>query len=119
MTFLGLVVFVFLPGPATGSTGASIVGRLLGMSRLGTFVAIVLGSLLGCAGYYLGAEFMRPYIARENRALLIGGVVVLVGFVLLLNYRYRQLKSRYLKHHSTAKAHRGTDTTGEHDRDGQ
>ena len=95
-TFLGLVLFVFLPGPATGSTGASILGRLLGMSRLGTFVAIVLGSLLGCAGYYLGTEFIRPYIARENRAFVIGGVVVLVGLVLLLNYRYRQLKSRYL-----------------------
>ena len=114
MTFLGLVVFVVLPGPATGSTGASIVGRLLGMSRLGTFVAIVLGSLLGCAGYYLGAEFMRPYIAGENRAFLIGGVVVLVGLVLLLNYRYRQLKSRYLKRHLIAKAHHGTDTTGHH-----
>ena len=61
---LGLVLFVFLPGPATGSTGASILGRLLGMSRLGTFCAIVLGSLLGCAGYYLGAELIRPYIAR-------------------------------------------------------
>lgn len=91
----GLVLFVFLPGPATGSTGASILGRLLGMSRFGTFVAIVLGSLLGCAVYYLGAELIRPYIVRENRLFVIGGIVVLVGLVLLLNYRYRQLKSRY------------------------
>jgi len=111
-TFLGLVLFVFLPGPATGSTGASILGRLLGMSRLGTFCAIVLGSLMGCAGYYLGAELIRPYIARENRALLTGGVVVLVGVVLLLNYRYRQLKSRYLTRHPLEKHHHGTDTTG-------
>ena len=113
-TFLGLVLFVFLPGPATGSTGASIIGRLLGMSRLGTFVAIVLGSLLGCAGYYLGAEFIRPYIAGENRTFVIGGAVVLVGLVLLLNYRYRQLKSRYLTTHPIAKAHYGSDTSGHH-----
>ncbi len=111
-TFLGLVLFVFLPGPATGSTGASILGRLLGMSRLGTFCAIALGSLLGCAGYYLGAELIRPYIARENRALLTGGVVVLVGVVLLLNYRYRQLKSRYLNRHPLEKHPHGTGTTG-------
>lgn len=111
-TFLGLVLFVFLPGPATGSTGASILGRLLGMSRLGTFCAIVLGSLLGCAGYYLGAELIRPYIARENRALLTGGVVVLVGVVLLLNYRYRQLKSRYLNRHPLEKHPHGAGTTG-------
>jgi len=62
----------------------------------------------------LGAEFIRPYIARENRTLLIGGVVVLVGLVLLLNYRYRQLKSRYLSTHPIAKAHHGTDATGHH-----
>jgi uncharacterized membrane protein len=111
-TFLGLVLFVFLPGPATGSTGASILGRLLGMSGLGTFVAIVLGSLLGCAVYYLGAELIRPYIARENSALVIVGVVVLFGLVLLLNYRYRQLKSRYLIRHPIAKAHHRIDTNG-------
>ena len=113
-TFLGLVLFVFLPGPATGSTGASILGRLLGMGRLGTFVAIVFGSVLGCAVYYLGAGFIRSYIDREYRTLLIGGVVVLVGLVLLLNYRYRQLKSRYLSTHPIAKAHHGTDATGHH-----
>jgi len=115
MTFLGLVVFVVLPGPATGSTGASIVGRLLGMSRLGTFVAIVLGSVLGCAAYYLGAEFIQPYISSENRAFVIGGVVVLVVLVLLLNYRYRQLKSRYLTRHPISKAHHETETTGHPD----
>ena len=32
----------------------------------------------------------------------------------LLNYRYRQLKSRYLTTHPIAKAHHGTDTTGYH-----
>ena len=46
-TFVGLVAFVVFPLAATGSVGASIFGRLLGMSRVATFVGIALGSVLG------------------------------------------------------------------------
>ena len=43
--FLGLIAFVCFPLAATGSVGGSIFGRLLGMSRVRTFVGIVIGSL--------------------------------------------------------------------------
>ena len=93
-TFLGLVAFVLLPLAATGSVGGSIFGRLLGMSRLGTFLGITLGNVLGCVLMYFGSEVITSYIGRNNPWLLIGGIAVMMSVVLILNHRYRQLKAR-------------------------
>ena len=93
-TFLGLVVFVLLPLAATGSVGGSVFGRLLGMSRLGTFLGIALGNVLGCALMYFGSELITRYVGRDNPLLLIGGIAVIVAIVLLLNHRYREIKVR-------------------------
>ena len=93
-TFLGLVTFVLFPLAATGSVGGSIFGRLLGMSRLGTFLGITLGNVLGCALMYFGSELINRYIDRDNPLLLIGGIAVIVAIIFLLNHRYRQLKAR-------------------------
>ena len=93
-TFLGLVVFVMFPLAATGSVGGSIFGRLLGVSRVGTFLGIALGNALGCAVMYFGSELITRYVGRDNPFLLIGGIGVVTAIVLLLNHRYRQLKAR-------------------------
>ena len=55
VTFLAIVVFVMFPLASTGSIGGSLFGRLLGLSRVRTVVAVVLGSLSGCAAMYFGA----------------------------------------------------------------
>ena len=101
VTFVGLVVFVMFPLAATGSVGASIFGRLLGMSRLLTLVGILLGSILGCSAAYFGAEFINQHFDRNNPWNLIGGIALLVSIILILSYRYRQLKSRYLASQTT------------------
>lgn len=93
-TFLGLVAFVMFPLAATGSVGGSIFGRLLGMSRLRTFIALGLGNLMGCALMYFGSELITKHIDRDNPLLLIGGIAVIAVIILMLNYRYRQLKAR-------------------------
>lgn len=95
-TFLGLVAFVMFPLAATGSVGGSIFGRLLGMSRLGTFVGIILGNVLGCALMYFGSELITHYIVRDNPWLVIGGISVISVIVFVLNHRYRQLKARQM-----------------------
>ncbi len=93
-TVLGLVTFVMFPLAATGSVGGSIFGRLLGMSRLGTFVGITLGSVLGCAMMYFGSELLTRYLDRDNPLLLFGGIAVIASIAWILNHRYRQLKAR-------------------------
>lgn len=93
-TFVGLVAFVMFPLAATGSVGGSIFGRLLGMSRHGTFTAIVIGNVLGCGLMYFGSELITRHLDRDNPMLLIGGVAVVATIIYLLNDRYRQLKAR-------------------------
>ena len=93
-TFFGLVVFVLFPLPASGSVGGSIIGRLLGMSRLGTFAGIALGNVLGCALLYFFSELIARYVGRDNPWLWMVGIGVIVAIVLLLNHRYRQIKIR-------------------------
>ncbi len=92
MAFLGLVLFAVFPLAATGSVGGAIFGRLLGMSRIATFIGILIGSIVGNGMMWLFAGVLSRYINKDHPALLIGGVAVIVGLVLLLNWRYRVMK---------------------------
>lgn len=92
-TFAGIVAFVMFPLAATGSVGGSIFGRLLGMSRLGTFLGAVTGSALGCSLMYFGAALINRYLDRDNPFLTIGGIAFVVLIIWLLNHRYQKMKS--------------------------
>ena len=93
-TFVGITLFVMFPLAATGAVGAAIFGRLLGMSRISTFLAICLGSVLGCGMMVYGSVLIDKYVGRENPLLMIGGFAVIAAIILLLNYRYRKMKNR-------------------------
>jgi uncharacterized membrane protein len=89
-TFVGLVIFVAVPLAMTGSVGGSILGRLLGMSRLSTFVGVTLGNILGCAAMYYSSGVLRSILKKDNPWLLIGGIVVMILVVYILLRRYQQ-----------------------------
>ncbi len=92
-TFVGLVLFVTFPLAATGSVGGSIFGRLLGLSRGAALLGIALGSFLGCGAMYLGAGVINAYVDRDDPWLTYGGLAVILGLILLLNWRYRRMKA--------------------------
>lgn len=94
MAFLGLVLFVVFPLAATGSVGGAIFGRLLGMSRKTTFIGIFIGSIIGNGVMWVFAGVLSKYINKDHPGLLIGGIVVIVALILLLNWRYRVMKRR-------------------------
>jgi len=94
-TFAGIVAFCVFPLAATGSVGGSIFGRLLGMSRLGTFVGVVTGSAVGCSLMYFGATLINRYLDRDNPWLTIGGIIFVVLMILWLNLRYRKMKAQW------------------------
>jgi len=93
-TFIGLVAFVMFPLAATGSVGGAIFGRLLGMSRAAAFFGIALGSLLGCGLMYYGAAMINQHLDRNDPALRIGGLAIIITLIILLNARYRHMKRR-------------------------
>lgn len=94
-TFAGIVLFVTSPLAATGSVGGSIFGRLLGMSRLGTFLGAVTGSAIGCGIMYFGAALINRYLDRDNPWLTICGILFVALVIFLLNHRYRGMKAEW------------------------
>lgn len=88
-TFVGLVIFVAVPLAMTGSVGGSILGRLLGMSRVGTFAGVMIGNLLGSGIMYFGSGVLRNILKQDEPMLLIGGILVLgfIGFILIRRYQ--------------------------------
>jgi len=94
-TFFGLIAFVGFPLAATGSIGGSIFGRLLGMSRISTFVGILAGTLLGNGSMYFFSDLMSNYVDKDNVYLKIGGFALIATIVVILERRYRKLRNGF------------------------
>ncbi|MCA9050273.1 MAG: hypothetical protein KDA89_16170 [Planctomycetaceae bacterium] len=92
MTFFAIVAFVMFPHASSGSVGGSLFGRLLGLSRLTTFVGVVVGSVCGCGTMYYGATVINRWISPDNTALRWGGIIAVVLLLAILNGRYRKLQ---------------------------
>lgn len=91
-TFIGVVVFVMLPLASTGSIGGALLGRLLGLPRLRTFAAVIVGSASGCLFMYYGADLINRYFDRNDPRVTGTAFGLVVALILLLNWRYRKLR---------------------------
>jgi hypothetical protein len=102
--FLFKVPFIGgFPLAATGSVGGSIFGRLLGMSRISTFVGILIGTLIGNGSMYYFSDLMGKYLDKDDPYLKIGGFIVIATIVIILERRYRKLRDRYAANEGVAK----------------
>lgn len=91
----GVGVFVFLPLPASGTIGGSVMGRLLGLRRFPCFLAVSLGSIAAAALYAYGGAGLARWTQRHDvpawaRVLMVVGV--LVGMGLLGRFAIRAAK---------------------------
>lgn len=96
MAFLGLVGFVIIPFSTTGSIGGSILGRLLGLSRWATVGGVLLGSVMGNGIMYLFAKQINKYL-QDNWTFRIIGLLLIVLICVLLEWRYRAVKNKYIQ----------------------
>lgn len=96
--FTGLTLFVAFPLAATGAVGGSILGTLLGLSRLRVYLATVMGCLLGNGLLYLAAERIDDEIANHP-VVRYGGIATILGVIVLMEYRYRKSKQKYQAEH--------------------
>jgi uncharacterized membrane protein len=78
VAFFGLVVFVIFPTSTTGSVGGSLFGRLLGLSRWTTVLAIGIGSVLGNGLMLLLSEKINQSQISDNLWIKITGILVIV-----------------------------------------
>jgi uncharacterized membrane protein len=93
--FTGVVLFVMVPLQGSGGVGATLVGRMMGMSLGRVLAAITIGAFTGCALIALGSQAIWELIL-ENPALGITVLSIIIAGVgiLYLLYRYR-LKKRH------------------------
>ena len=101
MAFLGLVGFVIIPFSTTGSIGGSILGRLLGLSRWTTVGGVLLGSILGNGIMFAFAKQINKHL-EDNWTFRIVGLLVIVAICVLLEWRYRAVKNKYMKNKAAA-----------------
>jgi len=88
--FMGIVLFVMFPLQGSGGIGASLVGRLLGMSRKTVLMAITIGAFIGCYLIALGSEFVwELIIARPILGIAVAAAVIGVIIAIYLVYRWK------------------------------
>ena len=90
VTVAAVLCFVMLPISSTGSIGGSLLGRLLGLSRRGTLTVVLIGSVLGCAMMYAGAEVLKKHVDVSHPGIRYGGIAVLMLLFFILSRRYRR-----------------------------
>ncbi|MBL8861638.1 MAG: small multi-drug export protein [Planctomycetes bacterium] len=91
MAFWGVVVFVFLPLPASGSIGGTFVGQMAGLTRsLGLWAVVLGGSLVSITFAALAVALGSQAEAMvQNPWVTAGAAVVFIG-LLALGYRAAQ-----------------------------
>jgi uncharacterized membrane protein len=89
LRFIGIVLFVMVPFQGSGGLVASIVGRLIGMKPMITFLAISIGAVVGCLLIALFAQAFLVFI--EINTLL---TLILVFIIILVVLIYIAIKRR-------------------------
>ena len=91
--FMGVVLFVMFPLQGSGGIGATLVGRMMGLSPGKVLGAIAIGSLIGCTVIALGAEVIRElFLADPVLGIAVAAIVVTSLLALYGLYRMRLSK---------------------------
>jgi hypothetical protein len=84
-----VVMFVMFPLQGSGGIGATLVGRMIGLSPAKVLVAIAIGSIIGCTTIALGAEFIKELILA-NPVLGLAVAVLIIGTLAVIYLVYRK-----------------------------
>ncbi len=93
-TFAGVVLFVAFPLAAMGSVGGTIFGRMLGLRRLTTLIAVFIGSLLGNGLMWQASEVINRYVDKQSPVIRYGGIVLILILIGVIESMYRKARRR-------------------------
>jgi uncharacterized membrane protein len=94
MAVAGVTFFIFLPLPGSGAVGGTLIGQLVGLSRVAGLLTMIIGAGLICIAYALAADFFGsqwPELLESPRMLILSVVVLLLFSVLAWRYVKRVL----------------------------
>jgi hypothetical protein len=89
--FVGLILFVALPFDGSGSIVSSILGRMLGMTKMEVVSCITIGGIIGSFAIALGIDWVTRLIPAGAGPWVSLAVFFLIGIALLMMYRNRSL----------------------------
>lgn len=87
-TYLGLFIFVFIPFQGTGSTTASVIGKILGFDNLKLFITIVSASLTSSIFISTISIYLTNYF-KDYTFLIIIGLIFIIGVIFKSIKKYR------------------------------
>ena len=85
--FVGLIAFVTLPFDGSGSIVASVVGRMLGMTKTEVLACITTGGIIGSFAIALGIDYVVHLIPPGAGLWVSLALLLLIGIALLVAYR--------------------------------
>jgi len=98
LRFVGIVLFVMVPFQGSGALVGSIVGRLIGMKPINTFLAITVGALVGCIMIAFFADaILSVFITNFLMGMLIIIILLVVVFMVLILKNNNKKKNESLK----------------------
>jgi len=92
LRFIGIVLFVMVPFQGSGGLVGSIVGRLIGMKPRNTFIAILLGAVIGCL---LIATFSQAFIIfAEINTILTLTIVGIIAILIIVYFTIKRIRKK-------------------------
>jgi uncharacterized membrane protein len=82
--FIGIILFVMIPFQGTGGVGATILGRALSMNRYFNFIAISVGTILGCLFIAYSIDYLKNIFHLSSYFILS---IVIIFIIIILMYK--------------------------------
>ena len=83
LRFFGIILFVMVPFQGSGGLVGSILGRLIGMKPVNTFLAISIGTITGCTLIaYFSDAIISLFQTNILQGLLVIILVIIVGIII-------------------------------------
>ncbi len=87
LRFFGIILFVMVPFQGSGGLVGSILGRLIGMKPRNTFLAITIGTIIGCTLIAYFSNLILDVFVTNFLQLLLVLVVILVIAIMIYVYK--------------------------------
>jgi uncharacterized membrane protein len=85
LRFIGIILFVMVPFQGSGGLVGSIIGRLIGMKPVNTFLAISIGAILGCTLIaYFADAILSVFVTNFLQGLLILIILIVIGIMIYI-----------------------------------
>jgi uncharacterized membrane protein len=92
LRFIGIILFVMVPFQGSGGLVGSIVGRFMGMKPVNTFLAITIGSVVGCSLVAFFSDIIfSVFVQNVLIGLIILIIIIIIGLMIVI-YRKNKVK---------------------------